>query len=352
MMPRLSDMNSLEEVCMDSFEDVDIDSPDPSTQNKPHVGDEISHRTDSLTNNVGSEASRLVAKKLRVPGETAYQAAFTQFHTNTGTPYPCTQNDLDVHNTGTFQQTNSHPFISAINATREIMLQNHITRRIPPTELAAIETLRKSIYALEKRMDFGPDLAAKVFADLDLVFFGGTLRDNVRVQWARATDDARFAGATAAWGSAQRVPARQGKGLIFLNADVLLRRKNRGDDPLRDILGTLLHEMCHAAEHVRCKRGLAAHDNNLFGTRIAVVHRRAGRVLGLWAVGRKERYRRHHFFPEEEQTPAQEVLGWILDVDDMLANGFEAVGETALREFVDGKSIKSEMTPSNYQDNC
>ena len=34
----------------------------------------------------------------------------------------------------------------------------------------------------------------------------------------------------------------------------------------------------------------------LFGTRIAVVHKRALRILGLWAIERGEKHRQHHFF--------------------------------------------------------
>lgn len=55
-----------------------------------------------------------------------------------------------------------------------------------------------------------------------------------------------------------------------------------------------------------------------------------------------ERYRQHHAFPGEEQTATQEVVGWILDLDDKLADAFEAVGETALRGLV---AVKRRMRP-------
>lgn len=274
---------------MDTFEDVDIDSPHHFTQSRPYDGQDESRHAESLVNNVeshGPKANPPGAKKSRFPSEEACRQAFTQFYAHTGTPYPCSQNDLDLHNTGTFQQLNNRPFVSAMEATRQVMLQNHIPRRIPPPEPAAIQTLRRIVHALEKRTDFGPDLPIEVFADLDLVFFGKMLRDNVRVRWAKEGDHPLFARPKKVWGLAKCLP-EQGQCLVILKAGVLLRQRNHEDDPLGDMLGVLLHEMCHACEFVRCARGLAEtpeHDN-LFGTRIAVVHQRAVRVLGVWAIG-------------------------------------------------------------------
>ena len=321
---------------MHGFDDVDLGNWDSSTQD----GSRDTQNASRLINDPSDDArfcdpetTSLGGRKPRVPSEEAYQQAFLPFRTDAGTPHPCGESDLDVHNTGAFREPNNAPFISVLEATREVMLQNHVTRRVPPLELTAIDNLKRTVDTMEKRMDFGPDLAIKAFADLDLVFFGGRLRNNVRVQWVRANDDSRCTAPRRVWGLAITLPER-GKCLIKLNADALLRRTH-DDDPLRSLFGTLLHEMCHAYSVVRCGSGLAkrrGHDE-FFGTRIAVVHKRAVRVLGLWAIREDELYRQYHFFPGE-QTAAGMVAEWVmdvvLDVDDTLGEKMDAAAETSV----------------------
>lgn len=72
----------------------------------------------------------------------------------------------------------------------------------------------------------------------------------------------------------------------------------RTPNPFESMIGTLLHEMCHAYEDVRSPRDIESGDGHgkLFGTRIAVVHKRALRILGLWAIERGELHKQHHFF--------------------------------------------------------
>ena len=72
----------------------------------------------------------------------------------------------------------------------------------------------------------------------------------------------------------------------------------RTKNPFESMIGTLLHEMCHAYMNVRSPHDLEPGDGHgeLFGTRIAVVHNRALRTLGLWAIERGEKHRQHHFF--------------------------------------------------------
>ena len=73
-----------------------------------------------------------------------------------------------------------------------------------------------------------------------------------------------------------------------------------------NMIGTLLHEMCHAYAHVRNpwgsndadERGDGTDDygighGSLFGTRINVVHERAVRLLGVWAIEHEKTFRRH-----------------------------------------------------------
>ena len=72
----------------------------------------------------------------------------------------------------------------------------------------------------------------------------------------------------------------------------------RTKNPFESMIGTLLHEMCHAYVNVRSPHQEEPGDGHgeLFGTRIAVVHNRALRILGLWAIERGEKHRQHHFF--------------------------------------------------------
>ena len=330
---------------MEDFEDVDLNFSERSTRDELNNGQMPLQQSADLSN---FEARRLGIKEVRIPSEEAYQQAFSPFYTHCGTPYPCSQNDLDVHNIGAFHEQNNRSFVSAMEATREVMLQNHVSRRVPPSELLAIDNLQKTIYAVEKRMDFGPDLAIKAFIDLDLVFFGGQLRDNVRVLWVKASDHPSFAAPTGPKGAAIQLPER-GKCLIMLNADLHLRRRQSHDDvddPLRLIFGTLLHEMCHAYEIVSCglhsctkRRG---HDD-FFATRITVVHKRAVRVLGLWAIGRNEWFVQYHSF-EGERTAAgtlavARAMGLVSDMGEKVEKitevakwGVEAVRRWMLHE--------------------
>ena len=331
----LLDMHDLEESAMNSFEDIDLGSPARSPTTDKATNDQ--RTTTSLANDLNlrdSENRPLRARRVRVPSEEAYKQAFLPFHIDRGTSYSCIQSHLDVHNTGAFQKPNHRPFVSPMDATREIMRHNHITRRVPPVELDAIHNLRSIVYMVEKRMDFGPDLAIKAFADLDLVFFGGQLRNHVRVQWVRASDHPRFAVPRGLWGATIHLPER-GKCVIRLNADLLLRQ-HHGDDPLGLIFGTLLHEMCHAYQIVRCGYGRVGkrrgHDE-FFCTRIAVIHQRAVRVLGLWAIGRDEFYRQYHFFPGEQMKMGV-VVEWVvdvmMDVDDRVAVSLDKAAEMAV----------------------
>ena len=96
--------------------------------------------------------------------------------------------------------------------------------------------------------------------------------------------------------------------------------------------------MCHAYEIVRCGHSCSQVSNkrcgydDFFNTRIAVVHERAVRVLGLWAVGEDELYVQCHFL-EGEQTAAGMVAGrvtrLVMDVDDLVVDKADKVAEVA-----------------------
>ena len=96
--------------------------------------------------------------------------------------------------------------------------------------------------------------------------------------------------------------------------------------------------MCHAYEIVRCGRSCnqasikrCSYDG-FFSTRIAVVHERAVRVLGLWAVGEDELYVQCHFL-EGEQTAAGLIVGrvvnLVMDVDHLVVEKVDKVADVA-----------------------
>ena len=65
---------------------------------------------------------------------------------------------------------------------------------------------------------------------------------------------------------------------------------------------SMLHEMCHAYEHVGCfpeevDQG-DGHDKH-FRTKIHAVHRRAHHLSGLWAIDKRELYKKDHFMSQD-----------------------------------------------------
>ena len=232
-------------------------------------------------------------KELR---EQLFQQALQPFTKNTGTPYPCSQTDIHFHQQKVFPTSNKGPFVTSLEATKEVMLQNESTRTIPSFEKAAIANLLSAASSAEDGLILGPDIAIKAFKDLDLVFFAGRLHSHVTVQWR---PDIRHP--ARAWGICERPRlGEEGQCRIHLNADMTFKQAwtKRTPNPFESMIGTLLHEMCHAYEDVRSPRDIESGDGHgkLFGTRITVVHKRALRILGLWAIERGEVHRQHHFF--------------------------------------------------------
>lgn len=70
-------------------------------------------------------------------------------------------------------------------------------------------------------------------------------------------------------------------------------------------MGTLLHEMCHAYDTVRCPTAKevegdgCGHDEH-FGTRINVVHQRARRIMGIGAIEPYEPYLLYDVLVEDD----------------------------------------------------
>ena len=117
-------------------------------------------------------------------GEQMYDEAFEPFATDTGTPYPCYQADIDFHCQKTFTHPNKNRFVSPATATEEMMRQNDKRRvAFSAEESGATRRLKKAVLNVKDGSFYSADLAIKIFVDLDIVFFGGHLRGNVLVHW-------------------------------------------------------------------------------------------------------------------------------------------------------------------------
>ena len=230
-----------------------------------------------------------------------FKQAFEPVDADSGTQYPCSRSEINFHQRGRFSRPNKGPFVSAIEATSEVVRHNRETRKIPPPELVAIDRLIDGILDAEDT-GYGPDIIIKAFADLDLVFFNRRLRGNVCVQWASDEYFQKWQVPSGTWGFTVRPQCGEmGQCRIYLNAKTILLDPST-DTPFKTMFGTLLHEMCHAYEHIRCFPEECdpgdGHDKH-FRTKIHAVHRRAYHLLGLWAIDKRESYRQDHFMSQD-----------------------------------------------------
>ncbi|CAD6566676.1 MAG: hypothetical protein ASARMPREDX12_008790 [Alectoria sarmentosa] len=235
-----------------------------------------------------------------------YESALQPFREKEGSRYPCKQSEIDFHQKGVFAKANNGPFVTAMQATEEIMRWNDEKRAPPRDELAIIRDLTIAVHDAEKNLHFGPDLVIKTFADLDRIFFGGRLRGHVAVSWVSNLSS----GTRGAYGVTEF--HKPGSCHIKLSAEAILLQKwtKVGKNPVATSFGTTLHEMCHAYEFVRCPhealRG-GAHGKH-FSTKIGVIHDRAIRILGTWAVEDWEPYKQQLFLPKEGEKGRKESI--------------------------------------------
>ena len=210
-----------------------------------------------------------------------YESAFLRFSAKSGSSYPCKQSEIDFHHRGEFL-ANKGPFVTATQATKEVMGWNDEKRATPQKELDIIRALAMAIQDATKNFRFGPDLIIKATADLDRVFFGGRLRGHIVVKWVDQTGRHESTRGTCR-------QSQYGQALIELSATNILLRKwtGVGDNPATQMFATLLHEMCHAYEHVRCpsihRQRVDSHGEH-FATKLRVVHDRAIRIIGTGSI--------------------------------------------------------------------
>lgn len=232
-----------------------------------------------------------------------YYEALKPFSTRNGTKYSCSQNDIDFHRHSHFTLRGCTGDMTDNTLTTELILQNQTDKAVQPAERGAIGRLQRIFEDIKHSGTYGPDLAIKAFNDLDLVFFGGYLRGRVRVRWSTCSTDSDLQNRTVPRDS-HSCPygfARKGRFLqrgevhIVLNAGLIFFMEY---SPLELMVSTLLHEMCHAVEYVKCRYPYppwkGSHDEH-FETRISSVHERAMRILGLGAIGEWEGFMQRHW---------------------------------------------------------
>ncbi|KAL6718476.1 hypothetical protein ACLMJK_004567 [Lecanora helva] len=235
-----------------------------------------------------------------------FEQALKPFTAETGTAYSTTQADIDFHSRHFFRTQNLVRLVSDEHITADMLKQNDPKRRVSDKEYEACKRLVKMVKRYKAGFPYGPDLAIKAFNDLDTVFFGGSLRGNVYVKWGSCHLPNNGFGCTSRgklWHKCSYAYTqstfrqRSGQTRIYMNADLIFAYGTK--DPFKIMMSTLLHEMCHAIDDVRCGRshvedgdGAGHHDH--FGTWINVVHQLARR-LGLEALAENEPYVQHHW---------------------------------------------------------
>lgn len=150
---------------------------------------------------------------------------------DTGTPYPCSQRDIDLCR---HTRHANHDRLHRMEATYQLTRFNRPTKELSQTEELAYRNLKRAL----KLPDWGPDLLIKAFKDLDELFFMGRLHKKVLVGWgdnaachARGVDPQEVYGVT--------LPARPGTVKIVLSIQTIIFKS---PDPYEYMFCTLLHE--------------------------------------------------------------------------------------------------------------
>ena len=147
---------------------------------------------------------------------------------DTGTPYPCTQQDLDY--CLRFPRIKPSGKLHRMEATYQLTRFNRLTKELSPNERNACKNLKAAL----KLRDWGPDLIIKAFKDLDQLFFRGQLHGQCLVGWytpaSRKVSEQEY-------GVTTFVPPRSAK--IRLNLPKIFLGT---EEPYMEMFRTMLHE--------------------------------------------------------------------------------------------------------------
>lgn len=148
---------------------------------------------------------------------------------NRGTPYPCTQADLD--SCARLASRNNAQYITPNLATNELV--RWLDHDPDAVAVAALHRLRKGL----KIIPWNPDIIIKAFRDLDAAFFKCTLIGNTELAWVGKTARLLRFGFMSCWGTTIKIGHARCR--IELNAYKILLETN----PYQQMWRTLLHEM-------------------------------------------------------------------------------------------------------------
>lgn len=168
-----------------------------------------------------------------------YEAAREPVRADKGSPYPCTQRDIDLVVNGLAENPNFQYNTPSFVTNR---LVQWLSQDPSPSVTVALQRLR----ACTTPDRWGPDLAIKAFKDLDLAFFNGTLLGHCMVKWyGRSAWMELLAerGVSHRALVATTLRTRPAECIIQLNAEEHLLHKGLTPQPWKTVWETLLHEM-------------------------------------------------------------------------------------------------------------
>ena len=157
-----------------------------------------------------------------------------------GTPYGCTQADIDTFCKAP-RNVRSTRFLPAEVSIQ--ILTSFLSQQTPTPDVCdARARLRLAAW----NPDWGPDIIIKALRDIDIAFFNSRLRGNVKVHWCNSSEEIMRK-------HLPRIPLglsisgeREGQSTVFLNADLIFAKRN----PCKQMWRTTLHELVHAYLYV------------------------------------------------------------------------------------------------------
>lgn len=168
-----------------------------------------------------------------------YEEARKPVRVNRGTPYPCTEDDLDTcREQGSMCVSNNPPYVTTFQATAQLCDWLNLEREPTARSMSALMRLNHYMW----KLSWGPDIVIKAFRDLDIAFFDSILMGRVTVEWLCRTDWARLPGTEDSFGKTRWRNHRQCR--IMLNADAILLNMSISPEPFTRMWQVIAHEMC------------------------------------------------------------------------------------------------------------
>lgn len=139
---------------------------------------------------------------------------------SSGTIYPCRQEDLDALTT--LPGPNTHDPVPPEKAIRDLVAFNSPSRHdLAQPARSALQRLKDIIYHVRTGHNRQPDVIYKMFPDIDLLFFDGYLKGNVKLRWVTEAylgqgGPSKYAACTSTLECGER------QAFILLNADMIL----------------------------------------------------------------------------------------------------------------------------------